>query len=94
MVSFDNMDHELMLRAVRKHVTCKWALLYIERWLKAPMVKEEGTTMERNCGTPQGGVVTQFWPISFFTTRSTSGGRGHILISHGVGMLTMDWCTL
>src|SRR5262245_41668882 len=87
------MDHELMLRAVRKHVTCKWALLYIERWLKAPMVKEEGTTMERNCGTPQGGVVTQFWPISFFTTRSTSGGRGHILISHGVGMLTMDWCT-
>ena len=55
---FDNIDHELLLRAVRKHVTCKWALLYIERWLKAPMVKEDGTTMERNCGTPQGGVVT------------------------------------
>src|SRR5262249_57889909 len=36
---FDNIDHELLLRAVRKHVTCKWALLYIERWLKAPMVK-------------------------------------------------------
>ena len=30
---FDNIDHELLLRAVRKHVTCKWALLYIERWL-------------------------------------------------------------
>jgi group II intron reverse transcriptase/maturase len=55
---FDNIDHELLLRAVRKHVTCKWALLYIERWLKAPMVKEDGTTMERNCGTPQGGVMT------------------------------------
>jgi len=55
---FDNIDHELLLRAVRKHVTCKWALLYIERWLKAPMVKEDGTTMERNCGTPQGGVVS------------------------------------
>src|SRR2546428_5450093 len=26
-----NIDHELLLRAVRKHVTCKWALLYIER---------------------------------------------------------------
>jgi group II intron reverse transcriptase/maturase len=55
---FDNIDHELLLRAVRKHVTCKWALLYIERWLKAPMVKEDGTMMERNCGTPQGGVVS------------------------------------
>jgi len=55
---FDNIDHELLLRAVRKHVTCKWALLYIERWLRAPMVKEDGTTMERSCGTPQGGVVS------------------------------------
>jgi group II intron reverse transcriptase/maturase len=55
---FDNIDHELLLRAIRKHVTCKWALLYIERWLKAPMVQEDGTTMERNRGTPQGGVVS------------------------------------
>jgi group II intron reverse transcriptase/maturase len=55
---FDNIDHELLLRAIRKHVTCKWALLYIERWLKAPMMQEDGTTMERDCGTPQGGVVS------------------------------------
>ena len=55
---FDNIDHELLLRAVRTHITCKWALLYIERWLKAPMVLEDGTTKERNRGTPQGGVVS------------------------------------
>ena len=55
---FDNIDHELLLRAVQKHITCKWALLYIERWLKAPMVQEDGTTMERSRGTPQGGVVS------------------------------------
>ena len=55
---FDNIDHELLLRAVRKHVTCKWALLYIERWLKAPMVREDGTTIGRSRGTPQGGVVS------------------------------------
>jgi RNA-directed DNA polymerase len=55
---FDNIDHELLLRAIRKHVTCKWALLYIERWLKAPMVQEDGTTIERDRGTPQGGVVS------------------------------------
>jgi len=55
---FDNIDHELLLRAIRKHITCKWALLYIERWLKAPMMKEDGTTIERSRGTPQGGVVS------------------------------------
>ena len=55
---FDNIDHELLLRAVRKHIACKWALLYIERWLKAPMVLEDGTKVERNRGTPQGGVVS------------------------------------
>jgi len=30
---FDNLPHDLLLKAVRKHVACKWALLYIERWL-------------------------------------------------------------
>jgi len=55
---FDNIDHELLLRAVRKHVTCKWALLYIERWLTAPMEHADGVTAERTRGTPQGGVVS------------------------------------
>jgi len=55
---FDNIDHDLLLRAVRKHVTCEWVLLYIERWLKAPMVQGDGTTVERSRGTPQGGVVS------------------------------------
>ncbi|HEX8802185.1 MAG TPA: group II intron reverse transcriptase/maturase [Terriglobales bacterium] len=55
---FDNIDHELLLRAVRKHITCKWALLYIERWLKASMVREDGSIIERSRGTPQGGVVS------------------------------------
>ena len=55
---FDNIDHTLLLRAVRKHVRCKWALLCIERWLTAPMVQEDGTIIERSQGTPQGGVVS------------------------------------
>jgi RNA-directed DNA polymerase len=54
---FDHIDHELLLKAVRKHVTCKWALIYIERWLKAPM-EQDGNRIERNRGTPQGGVVS------------------------------------
>ena len=55
---FDNINHELLLRAIRKHVKCKWALLYIERWLKAPMELEDGKRLERTCGTPQGGVIS------------------------------------
>jgi len=54
---FDNIEHELLLKAVRKHVKCKWALLYIERWLTAPM-EENGTRIERTRGTPQGGVIS------------------------------------
>jgi RNA-directed DNA polymerase len=62
---FDHIDHELLLRAVRRHVTCTWALLYIERWLKAPMVQEDGTTIARDRGTPQGGVVSPILANAF-----------------------------
>jgi len=55
---FDNIDHELLMRAVRKHTANKWILLYMERWLKAPFQKEDGTLVEREKGTPQGGVVS------------------------------------
>jgi len=55
---FDNIDHELLLRAVRKHCTTPWILLYIERWLKAPMEMATGERVARARGTPQGGVVS------------------------------------
>jgi len=55
---FDNIDHELLMRAVRKHTESKWVLLYIERWLKAPFQKGDGTQNERMKGTPQGGVIS------------------------------------
>jgi len=55
---FDNIDHSLMMHAVRKHTDCPWMLLYIERWLKAPVEAEDGTLMARDRGTPQGGVAS------------------------------------
>lgn len=55
---FDNIDHGLLLRAVRKHTDCKWVLLYIERWLKAPVQSEDGGLIHRERGTPQGGVIS------------------------------------
>jgi RNA-directed DNA polymerase len=55
---FDNLDHELVLRAVRKYTQCSWLLLYLKRWLEAPAQLEDGTLVPRTKGTPQGGVVS------------------------------------
>lgn len=55
---FDNIDHPLMMHAVRKHTDCPWVLLYIERWLKAPVEAEDGTIVARDRGAPQGGVIS------------------------------------
>ena len=55
---FDNIDHGLLMKAVRCHTDCRWVLLYIERWLTAPMQKEDGTIVSREKGTPQGGVIS------------------------------------
>jgi RNA-directed DNA polymerase len=55
---FDNIDHDLLMRAVKKHAKEKWVVLYIERWLKAPAQEAEGHMTEREKGTPQGGVIS------------------------------------
>jgi RNA-directed DNA polymerase len=54
---FDNINHELLMKAVKKHTDNKWLILYIERWLKAPFQKKD-ELIERNSGTPQGGVIS------------------------------------
>src|ERR1700726_2108133 len=55
---FDTIDWELLLRALRRHTDCKWVLLYIERWLKAPVSMPDGTLVNRTQGTPQGSIVS------------------------------------
>ena len=55
---FDNLDHALLLRALRHHTDCKWVLLYVERWLTAPVQLDDGSVVPRDKGTPQGGVVS------------------------------------
>ena len=54
---FDNIDHELMMELVRRHTDVQWMVLYIGRWLKAPMQMQDGTVRQRTKGTPQGGVI-------------------------------------
>jgi len=55
---FEEIDRGLLMRAVRKHTQCPWVLLYIERWLRAPVQMADGSLIGRDRGTPQGGVVS------------------------------------
>ena len=55
---FDNLDQNLLMRAVKKHAKDRWVVLYIERWLKAPVQEEDGQLIPREKGTPQGGVIS------------------------------------
>ena len=55
---FDEIDWELLMRAVRRNTDCPWVLLYLERWLRAPVSMPDGALVERERGTPQGAVVS------------------------------------
>ena len=55
---FDSIETDLLMRAVREHTDCPWVLLYIERWLKAPVQMPDGALVVARRGTPQGGVVS------------------------------------
>ena len=56
--AFDQIDHCLLMKAVRSHIREGWILLYIERWLTAPFETTDGERLPRERGTPQGGVVS------------------------------------
>lgn len=55
---FDAIDHNLLLRAVDKHIKEDWQRLYIKRWLEAPVQHPDGSIEQRTQGTPQGGVIS------------------------------------
>lgn len=55
---FDSLDHNLVMRAVKRFTDCRWVVLYVERWLRAPLQQEDGTQVARMRGTPQGGVIS------------------------------------
>ena len=55
---FDSVPHDLLLKAVTHHTDERWVLLYIERWLNAPMAMPDGTITARVTGTPQGSPIS------------------------------------
>ncbi|MFE3060884.1 group II intron reverse transcriptase/maturase [Nocardia sp. NPDC059239] len=55
---FDTVDHELMVKAVRANTDQDWVVLYVRRWLSAPLQRPDGTLETRDRGTPQGSAVS------------------------------------
>jgi group II intron reverse transcriptase/maturase len=55
---FDSLSHPLVLKAVAHHTNLRWILLYVERWLKAPLQLADGTLKPRDCGSPQGSAIS------------------------------------
>ena len=55
---FDSVDHSLMVKAVEANTSQRWVVLYVRRWLVAPLQLPDGTLQERDRGTPQGSAVS------------------------------------
>ncbi len=55
---FDNIDHDLLIKALRHYCNDKWVLMYVERWLKAGIMQVDGHFRSKLNGTPQGGVIS------------------------------------
>ncbi len=56
---FDEVDHELLMKAVERHVPEAWVKLYLRRWLESPVQQTDGTLIpKQGQGTPQGGVIS------------------------------------
>jgi RNA-directed DNA polymerase len=55
---FDSVPHDLVLKAVAHHTDERWIVLYVERWLKAPLQQQDGSLIERDRGTPQGSAIS------------------------------------
>jgi RNA-directed DNA polymerase len=72
---FDSVPHDLLLKAVAHHTDERWVLLYIERWLKAPMLMVDGTLVAREKGTPQGRRSRRCSPTCSCTC-ATNAGEG------------------
>lgn len=55
---FDELDHKLVMEKLKEHTDCQWILLYVQRWLLAPMQQEDGELVGRDRGSPQGSVIS------------------------------------
>jgi RNA-directed DNA polymerase len=89
---FDNVPHDLIVKAVEANTDQKWVVLYVKRWLKAPLQHPDGTLEQRDRGTPQGSAVSPLLANLFSITLSMSGwlGSSRAFTSNAIAMTL--WC--
>lgn len=90
---FDSVPWELMIKAVEANTDLPWVVLYVRRWLHAPLQLPEGTLRQRDRGTPRVLRSHPSWPTCSCTTRSIPGWSGNSPTS-GSNATSMTWsCT-
>lgn len=93
---FDNVRHDLIIKALQHHQLPKWVILYCTRWLEAPMqAKQDNREVEmreRRVGTPQGGVITP--PTMLQTFAIIFGGSEVINAKHDIDILLVNFNAL
>ena len=85
MSSFDSVSWQLTLKAVAHHTDLRWTLLYVERWLKAPLQRQDGSLVDRDRGTPQGSAISPLLANMFLHYAfecATNVKRGDAVGSH------------
>jgi len=90
---FDDIDRELLKRAVRKHTDCPWVLLYLERWLRHPFRWRMAASSRGQEERHKAGSSLPSWRISFSITRLTCGCVGAIPASPSRAMPMMRYAT-
>ena len=80
---FDSVDWDLMCKAVAAHCTEPWVLLYVKRWLAAPLAGPDGVLTERTRGTPQGSAVSPVLANLFL----------HYAFDAWMSRTTPGWCS-
>ena len=78
---FDSVDHNLMVKAVEANTDQPWVVLYVKRWLSAPIQHADGSLDEPDRGLPRVRRSRPYWPISFSTMGSTCGWTGRFRMS-------------
>jgi RNA-directed DNA polymerase len=90
---FDSVRWDLMVKAVAAHTTDPWVLLYVKRWLAAPLQYADGTLQQRDRGTLRVQRSRPCWRTCSCTTRSTPGWPGSTRPSGSKDTPTTPWCT-
>ena len=86
---FDTVPHDLILKAVEHHTQDRWIVLYVRRWLEAPLQQDDGTVVPRDRGTPQGSLCSAEHNDPYEQRRVMRSAGRHGLVT---AILRVDHC--